>query len=647
MKLSFRKAILIYILVPIITLLSLFAINNMTMIKRESLKRIENHMTDLAISYASIFDGFLKPIEGTAIINADLIEESDVLTEKNIYKLLELQVENNPIIYGAAIAFMPNQFSAEQRLFAPYVYRKGGAITHMNIAEQGYDYTAGEWTWWSRVIETGEAAWSEPYFDKGAGNILMSTYAVPFYKDNKLWGVATADIALNKINNQILIPGVRGEEIVVLSSTGQIVLHHEEDEIGRLIYDLIEEKFQAAIEVTGIKPEEELVATKTKLNDLIANMLAGKTGAVNLKYLDNGEGYWSFYAPIKSVGWSFSIGVKESDIFKIVYDQFWNSVLFFCLLLVLTIIAVVLVSGKFSRSLGGLIKRCERIERLNFQPANDKTENIDEILQLSHTLNKMCLVLNSHYSVKEDVRIAEAIRQHSIPKLSIEVEGYQIDFWSNAGRDNCGEIFDIMPCGQTQTGIQQEQENMAFLLLDDTDSGIDAVVKNGQLRAIFRTMIKQGHSLIDIAEQMNDYLIADMNLNGSVQLSLGLLEHNSATFSILNLGQNGVFHYSRQQFKQYKGNPQALAAQKALLGLQVKNIALEANDIIVLCSDGVLGAQNEQREQFGVQLIEEIVQQQSGQTASTLIQSLQSELDAFTEKAYMQTERSIIVVKKC
>ena len=134
MKLSFRKAILIYTLIPIIILFSAFAINNMLMMKQEALQQIESHMSDLAISYAGIFDGFLKPIEGAAKINASLVEEADVLLEKNIYKLLELQLENNPIIYGAAIAFMPDQFSSERRLFAPYVYQKHDKLVHLDIS---------------------------------------------------------------------------------------------------------------------------------------------------------------------------------------------------------------------------------------------------------------------------------------------------------------------------------------------------------------------------------------------------------------------------------------------------------------------------------------------------------------------------------
>ncbi|MCK5189465.1 MAG: hypothetical protein KAR12_05370, partial [Methylococcales bacterium] len=445
--------------------------------------------------YAGIFDGFLKPIEGAAIISANLVEESAALTEKDIYKLLALQVENNPIIYGATIAFMPDQYSSERRLFAPYVYQKDDKFVHIDIAEQGYDYTTGEWEWWSRTIETGKAGWSEPYFDIGAGNIMMSTYAVPFYKDDKLWGVATADIALDRISNQIHIPGIRGQELTVLSSTGQIVLHWNKDEIGTSVYDLIEDKFQAALLVTGDEKKEYFDEIKTELNHLVDNMIAGETGIIRSKYLGLDSDFWSFFAPIKSVGWSFSLRVKESDIFKIVYEQFWFSILFFCVLLMLTTISIVLVSGKFSRSLGSLITRCQRIERLNFQVVKDKNENINEIQQLSHTLNNMCLVLDSHYAIEADDRIGEAIRQHALPMAEIKVKGFQIEFCSNTVGDNCGEIFDIVSCTQAKPEGQQELQDIAFLLLDDTDSGVDAAVKSCQLRAIFRVMVKQGHSL--------------------------------------------------------------------------------------------------------------------------------------------------------
>ena len=502
-----------------------------------------------------------------------------------------------------------------------------------------------------KTVATGKANWSEPYFDEGAGNKLMSTYAVPFYKDGKLWGVATADIALDRISKQIHIPGIKGQEIIVLSATGKIILHWDEDEIGKSVYDVIDEKFKSALLIGDNAQEEELLGIQQQLNHYIDTMLAGEAGVINLQYLGNENNYWSFFAPINSVGWSFAIRVKESQIYKTVFEQFWFSVWFFCGLIFLIIVAIVFVSGKFSRSMDGLMKRCQRIERLNFQPSNEKQNNIEEIAQLSYTLNEMCLVLDSHFSIKEDVRIADAIRQHALPNenVDIELQGYQIASWSNAGGDSCGEVFDFMSFNQTtdlQGGFTDKEDGLALILLDDADSGIDAAIKNGQLRAIFRVLIKQGKSLTFIAEKMNDYLLADVQLNGPVQLSLAILDVSNATFSCLNLGQNTVFHYSADKLSLYSGYQQALAVQTNLSGLHAQSIDLAQGDIIVLCSDGVTGAQNEQREQFASLSIERIVKQCSERSAELIIQSLQSELQTFTAEDYMNTERSIIVIKR-
>ncbi|GFO71187.1 hypothetical protein BJAS_P0455 [Bathymodiolus japonicus methanotrophic gill symbiont] len=78
---------------------------------------------------------------------------------------------------------------------------------------------------------------------------------------------------------------------------------------------------------------------------------------------------------------------------------------------------------------------------------------------------------------------------------------------------------------------------------------------------------------------------------------------------------------------------------------RTKSIALAQGGIIILCSDGVTGAQNDQREQFSKDSIERIIQHNSQQSAEVIMQRLQSELQAFTADNYLNTERSIIVIK--
>jgi len=51
----------------------------------------------------------------------------------------------------------------------------------MVISREVYDWYADpRWTWFQAPKAQGKAVWSAPYFDEGAGNVLMTTYSAPF-----------------------------------------------------------------------------------------------------------------------------------------------------------------------------------------------------------------------------------------------------------------------------------------------------------------------------------------------------------------------------------------------------------------------------------------------------------------------------------
>lgn len=652
MRLSFRKALLIYTLIPIISIFIAFTIENLVTIKNDTQQLIEQHMIDLSVSYANIFDGFLRPIEGAAKTNADLVEIHQDVTEEDIYQLLELQVEHNPIIYGAAVAFTPRQFDENRRLVAPYVYRKNGKLKRMDIGESGYDYTDSEWEWWNDTIATGQARWTEPYFDEGAGNILMSTYSVPFYRDGNLWGVATVDISLHEISDKIQIPGVNGQDITVLSSSGLIILSPNREVIGKSIFDVVRQGFHKALEFHGKKDRKTIEANEGRMLDSINAMLAGETGMADLTSLQNMENFWYFFAPIKSAKWSFSIQVKESEVFESVYHRAWYSLAFFGLLLILIILAIVLVSGKFSSALKWLIDRCQRIQRLNFQTVEAHRFNIVEIREMSNTLNSMARALGSHFSIQEDTRIARSIRQQALPSYIPNVQGFQVEIWSHCANDRCGEIYDVVEGNAVVSSKKNKHHRRAnavgFMLLDSADSGIDASVKNIQLRTIFRTAARQGEGIESIARRMNQYLCMDTSLNGPVQAWFGMLDSQKGRLVSLSLGYIEVFHFisEKSRLQRLHESAPSLSLQDELPELMPNTLELADGDVIVVASDGVTAALNQQREKFGVEPIERQLKIHKQASAGEMLQAIREELLEFSRNAYVQADCSIIVIKR-
>ena len=134
--------------------------------------------------------------------------------------------------------------------------------------------------------------WSEPYFDEGAGNIIMSTYSVPFYQDikgeKKLLGIVTADISLAWL--QEMVSSIKIAETgyaFLISKTGTLITHPRKDLVMNHTVFSLADKFN--------KPES---------HKLGRSMINGETNFISIKHLFTGEDGWLFYAPLPSNGWS-------------------------------------------------------------------------------------------------------------------------------------------------------------------------------------------------------------------------------------------------------------------------------------------------------------------------------------------------------
>ena len=132
------------------------------------------------VEYA--LEDLAKELRGKALKPADM---PPVLTKF---------LKENPLIYGATLAFAPTEVDGKKHEAAPYVYRSGAEFKQVDLPE-GYDYTLSEW--YAVPVDQKKPAWSNPYFDDGGGGVVMVTYSIPLFDDsNTLTGVLTADVEL-------------------------------------------------------------------------------------------------------------------------------------------------------------------------------------------------------------------------------------------------------------------------------------------------------------------------------------------------------------------------------------------------------------------------------------------------------------------
>ncbi|WP_372871197.1 PAS domain S-box protein [Shewanella sp.] len=144
-----------------------------------------------------------------------------------LYQLLSDRLARNGSFYGSAIAFVPG-FLPGQARFAPYVFRQNQSIATLDIGKEAYDYTNGQWDWWTEALERPKGYWTPPYYDEGAGNIQMITFSQPF-GDKETLGVVTTDLALSSLPIRL---GIAPEQLLVLDASGRLI-YHPDNNLGR------------------------------------------------------------------------------------------------------------------------------------------------------------------------------------------------------------------------------------------------------------------------------------------------------------------------------------------------------------------------------------------------------------------------------
>ena len=226
--------------------------------------------------------------------------EGSSYTKEDLLLLIRQIVEINSEIYGSTIAFEPYMFDPDSFFFAPYFYKQKDEIKFTYIGSESYKYFS--WDWYKIPKENNKPMWSEPYFDEGAGNIIMSTYSVPFYQilkgERKLLGIVTADISLawlQKIVSSIKIAET-GFAFLILKK-GNLITHPRQDLVMNHTIFSLADKFN--------KPE---------LHKLGKSMITGEKNFISKKHLFTGEDAWLFYAPLPSNGWSLGVTFPQKEL---------------------------------------------------------------------------------------------------------------------------------------------------------------------------------------------------------------------------------------------------------------------------------------------------------------------------------------------
>jgi sigma-B regulation protein RsbU (phosphoserine phosphatase) len=635
MKLTIRRKMIALIALPTLVIYVGMLGVMMTHLRREARQDVEHQMTRLAGNYAARFDGAFREAAAVATATARFMETRPDLTEAEIFAQLTANTLQNPVIYGAAMAFEPGTHKTGDELFCPYVYRGPDGLEEMDITRDVFDWYVDEkWQWWHIPKRSGRGVWTDPYFDEGAGNVLMVTYSVPFSREGAFRGVTTVDIMLPTLQESVGAEIIGDLDFVILTSTGQFVYSPIAANImNRTIFDRAREVGRA------------------DMTELAERLISGTSGVAMVDGWDTPERQWVFHAPIESTGWAFAARVAEREALAGVRARMTEAGLSMVVTLVLIIGCIWFVSGRIARPIARLRSKVLQIAGGDLDARVEGIKTSDEIGELASSFNRMTDDLRSHVErlaeeratrekIERDLDLAREIQRGLLPKQEPHAPGFGIAGWNQAADKTGGDYFDWLELPDGRTIVT---------LADVTGHGIGPALIVAVCRAYMRASASTGSvDLSGALGRVNDLLHADIPDGRFVTAAVGLIDPQESRMSLVSAGQAPILFYEAKSrtVHNWDADDLPLGIMRGVGFDQAREIEFGPGDMLVLTTDGFFEWANPDREQYGTERLVEFLRQKHELGPEEFIEALHQAVLAHSGGTVQADDLTAVVIKK-
>jgi class 3 adenylate cyclase len=382
-----------------------------TFSKKIILGEAEKNARNLTLSVSRRIEQEFRSVAKLPESLACFLETSPVDRETLLMLIRRLVVDNKEV-YGVAVAFEPDGFADGVRTYAPYYYMTDKGPEYVQLGMSVHNYFIRDWYHIPKVL--GAPIWTEPYFDEGAGNIVMTTYSFPLYRlredgsREKVRGIVTADISLEWLTDLVksIRVGKTGYSFIV-SETGVFVTHPKSDWIMReSLFSLAEEH------------------RDKQLRNVARSMLRERSGFVNLgTSLSDEEAYLAF-ARIPSTGWSLGAVFPKRELLEEVAMLHRTTLIMALGGVSLLILVSAAVARSIARPLRTMAGATERVAAGDLEIDLSEIRSQDEVGQLAQAFMRMTQGLKDRDRIRDT--FGRYVTQEVVSRLLEDKDGLRL-----------------------------------------------------------------------------------------------------------------------------------------------------------------------------------------------------------------------------
>ena len=244
--------------------------------------------------------------------------------------------------------------------------------------------------------------------------------------------------------------------------------------------------------------------------------------------------------------------------------------------------------------------------------------------------------------IEQDLRTAYEVQQTLLPQACPEVHGLRVYARMNPARTIGGDYYDFLSFNDGQLG---------FVVADVAGKGLPSALLVNILRSILRGYLSRSDCppsfVREIVSETNRRICEDIvDPSKFITLFFALLDTEEKTLHYSDAGHTLTILY-----RQETGKCEFLKTEGIVLGVdpedvyEEKMVELAKGDMVFMYTDGLIEAENEGEELFGVERMVEIIKKKSHLGVEELTESIFRQVNTFSAGAEQKDDLTMVALE--
>jgi sigma-B regulation protein RsbU (phosphoserine phosphatase) len=242
----------------------------------------------------------------------------------------------------------------------------------------------------------------------------------------------------------------------------------------------------------------------------------------------------------------------------------------------------------------------------------------------------------------QDLQVAHEIQRILLPANSPEISGWQISGINIPARQVSGDYYDYIAVDESHYGVA---------IADVSGKGVPASLIMAMCRSVLRSEARGQHSAANALRQVNAQLFPDIKEDMFISMAYAIIERDGGTITLCRAGHDAPLLYTARDQSVSKINPPGMALGIDSGGVFNRvtgdfSLKLETDDCLVLYTDGVTEALNDDGDEFGMANVIKAIQGSASEGAAGIITRLTDDLRGFVGPTPQYDDITLIVIRK-